>query len=327
MSDNVSQSGFVADQPTPAFKCNIGFMRVPLIIGAGTGWSATSPLHLTLQRSNKCAHVGLQKESHLLYHVYSDEAWKWRKPWYDFIMGNSENPHYKNEWHLKDKYAFTENLDEIEELFTKPTLETYIKYYKRHYERIKHEYKYVADFSNSNAMLPLHFLQKIAPELRKHFKIKVLIIFRDPVRRLYSELSSQYQCNKELQEKYPTSKDYWRSYLKKGNYSINCDYVKRIKYYKSVFSTTTIVSEDLWSGDLLTLRKLSNFLQYDIKNLYPNCYYPEMGTKAPVIENLADQYKSDLEDLTDDDLNFGRKYLAKTYEDWYDMFGTTPWRC
>jgi len=302
-------------------------MRVPLIIGAGTGWSATSPLQLTLQRSNKCAHVGLQKETHLLYHVYSDEAWKWRKPWYDFIFNNKENPHFENKWHLKDKYAFKENFDEIEELFTKPTLETYIKYFTRHYERVKHEYSYVADFSNSNALLPQKFLQEIATELRKHFKIRVLIIFRDPVRRLYSELSSQYKTSHILQKKYPSSKDYYWSYLKIGNYSINCEFVKRIKYYKSVFSTLPIVSEDLWGGKNDQLAKLSNFLQYDIKNLYPNCYYPEMGTKAPVVENLADQYESDLEDLTDEDLVYGRKYLAKYYDEWYNEFGTTPWRC
>ena len=302
-------------------------MRVPLIIGAGTGWSATSPLHLTLQQSNKCAHVGLQKESHLLYHVYSDEAWKWRKPWYDFIINNCENPHYKNEWHLRDNYTFEENRDEVIEYYTKPSLETYIKYYSRHYERIKHEYAYVADFSNSNAMLPLSFLQKIAPKLRKHFKIKVLIIFRDPVRRLYSELSAQYQFDKNIRKKYPTSKDYWRSYLTIGDYSINCEFVKRIKYYKSVFSTTTIVSEDLWGGKNDALAKLSKFLQFDIKKLYPNCYYPEMGTKAPHYDNLSDQYCSDLEDLTEEDLSFGRKCLAKYYDEWYDEFGTTPWRC
>ena len=45
--------------------------KTPLIIGAGTGWSATSPLHLTLQCANKCSHTGIIKEDHLLSHVYS----------------------------------------------------------------------------------------------------------------------------------------------------------------------------------------------------------------------------------------------------------------
>ena len=304
--------------------------RTPLIIGAGTGWCATSPLFMTLQCFHKCAHVGLQKEDHLLYHVYSDDAWEWRKPSYEKIIRASMSPVCTEEWGRQSKYAFHQNIDEIHELYQKPTLETYIKYYTRHYQRVKHEYQYVADFSNSNAILPLSFLQKIAPELKKHFDIKVLIIFRDPVRRLYSELSAHYQYNENVRKKYPTSKDYWRSYLKIGYYNINCEYVKRIKYYKSVFNTLPIISEDLWGGKNDSLAKLSNFLQYDIKKLWPNCYYPEMGTKAPVLErkwNLSDQWGSDLEDLTDDDLSFGRRYLAKYYDEWYNEFGTTPWRC
>ena len=301
--------------------------KTPLIIGAGTGWSATSPLHLTLQCANKCSHTGILKEDHLLFHVYSQDAWEWRRPWYEKAVNDSMVPVMPQSYGMKNKYAFHQNLDEIHELYQKPTLDTYIKYYTRHYQRVKHEYSYVHDFSNSNAFLPLSFLQKIAPVLKKHFKIKVLIIFRDPVRRLYSELSHHYRKSHILQKKFTSSIEYLRSYLKIGNYSINCEYVKRIKYYKSLFSTFTIVSEDLWGGKNDQLAKLSNFLHFDIKNLYPNCYYPEMGTKAPHHEHLADQYNSDLQDLSDDDLSYGRKYLAKYYDQWYNEFGTTPWRC
>ena len=323
--------GDVAENAVPEFSNKVGFidkfMRVPLIIGAGTGWSATSPLHLTLQCANKCSHAGILKEDHLLSHIHSKNAWKWRKQWYEKLITDSMVPVWDKPYGMKNKYAFHQNIDEIHELFQKPTLETYIKYYTRHYHRVKHEYSYVHDFSNSNASLPLDFLQKIAPELRKYFKIKVLIIFRDPVRRLYSELSHHYQNDENLRKKYPTSKDYFWSYLKIGDYSINCEFVKRIKYYKSIFSTTTIVSEDLWGGKNESLAKLSKFLQFDIKNLWPNCYYPEMGTKAPKHEYLQDQWHSDMEDLTHDDMVYGRKYLAKYYDQWYNEFGTTPWRC
>ena len=302
-------------------------MKVPLIICAGTGWSATSPLYMTLQCSNKCAHVGLKKEDHLLYHLYSKDAWEWRKPDYENLIRDSMSPVWKYEWGRQSKYAFHQNLDEIHELYQKPTLETYIKYYTRHYERVKHEYSYVADFSNSISQLPLDFLEKIAAKLKKHFEIKVLIIFRDPVRRLYSELSHRYQNDKNLRKKYSTSKDFYWNFLTKGNFDENCEFVKRYKRFKSVFSTLPVVSEDLWGRKNDQVAKLSNFLQYDIKNLWPNCYYPEMGTKAPHYENLADQYNSDLEDLSDDDLAYGRKNLAKYYDEWYNEFGTTPWKC
>ena len=132
--------------------------KTPLIIGAGTGWSATSPLHLTLQSANKCSHTGILKEDHLLSHVYSQDAWEWRRPWYEKAVNDSMVPVMPQSYGMKNKYAFHQNLDEIHELYQKPTLDTYIKYYTRHYQRVKHEYSYVHDFSNSNAFLPLSFL-------------------------------------------------------------------------------------------------------------------------------------------------------------------------
>ena len=151
------------------------------------------------------------------------------------------------------------------------------------------------------------------------------MIVRDPVRRLYSELSHIYQNSKSRQRKYPTSKDYFRSYLKKEKITLNSDYIRGFKSVNSTFSTMTIVSEELWGGKNNALQNLSKFLDFDIKNLYPNCYYPEMGTKAPRDPELKDQWSSDLEDLTEEDIQFGRKHLKKYYEDWYKCFGSMPW--
>ena len=302
-------------------------MKTPLIIGAGKGWAATSPLHLTLSCANKCSHPGILKEDHLLSHIHSKEAWEWRKYWYERLVNDSMTPKWSFPYGYQSKYGFHNNLEEIKDLFDKkPTLQNYIRYYKRHYQRVKHEYKYVHDFSNSNAFLPATFLQKIAPVLKKHFDIKVLMIFRDPVRRLYSELSHHYQNSKELQKNYDSSKKYWRSYLKKGEITFNSDYITSFKSYNSCFSTISIVSEDLWGGKNNCIENLSKFLEFNITNLWPNCYYPEMGTKAPHHEFLEDQWASDLEDLTEEDLEFGRKYMKRYYDDWYDYFGSMPWR-
>ena len=51
-----------------------------------------------------------------------------------------------------------------------------------------------------------------------------------------------------------------------------------------------------------------------------------MGTKAPHHEYLADQYESDLEDLTEGDLTYGRKCMRRFYDEWFDYFGSMPWR-
>ena len=299
--------------------------KTPLIIGAGHGWCATSPLHLTLQCSNDCSHAGLLKEDHLLYHLYSDEAWTWRKPWYDRLVGDYMTPKWKYPYGYQNQYGYHNNLEEIKELFQEPTLDTYIKYYTRHYERVRHKFTFVHDFSNSNAFLPRSFLQKIAPKLKKHFKIKVLMIFRDPVRRLYSELSHHWQNSEKLQKNHRTTREYFRNYLTVGQITRNCDFTKTFKTYNSLFSTLPDISEHFWGGTNDQVAKLSDFLQFDIKNIWPNCYYPEMGTKAPKHEYLQDQWSSDMEDLTDDDLEFGRKFLSKYYDDWYKCFGSMPW--
>ncbi len=73
------------------------------------------------------------------------------------------------------------------------------------------------------------------------------------------------------------------------------------------------------------LQNLSKFLDFNIDKLWPNAYFPEMGTKAPHYEYLKDQWSSDMEDLTEEDLEFGRKYLKKYYDDWYKCFGSMPW--
>ncbi len=299
--------------------------KTPLIIGAGHGWCATSPLHLTLQCANNCSHTGLLKEDHLLYNLYSDDAWEWRKPWFDRLVGDSMTPKWKYPYGYQNQYGYHNNLEEINELFGPPTLDLYIRYYTRHYERVKHKFTYVHDFSNSNAFLPRSFLQKIAPKLKKHFRIKVLMIFRDPVRRLYSELSHNWQKSEQLRHNYNTTREYFRSYLKKGNFTQNCDYISTFKSYNSLFSTLSIVSEELWGGKNHCQENLSKFLDFKLEKLWPNCYYPEMGTKAPKYEYLPDQWYSDLEDLTEEDLTFGRKCLQKYYDDWYKCFGSMPW--
>ena len=149
------------------------------------------------------------KEDHLLSHIYDPSIWKWREPWYEKLQASEYCPVRDRLRGYLGKYGYHYEKEEIKEYYSKtPTLKTYIMYYTRHYDIIKHEYKYVSDFSNSTANLPRSFIAKIAPTLKKHFDIKVLKIFRDPTRRLYSELSQIYQDSRELQNSYSTSKEY-----------------------------------------------------------------------------------------------------------------------
>ena len=66
------------------------------------------------------------------------------------------------------------------------TIQKYVDYHLAHWENIKDNYQSLVDFNNSNGMLSQDFLNKNIPILQKYFDIKVVMIFRDPVKRIWS---------------------------------------------------------------------------------------------------------------------------------------------
>ena len=59
------------------------------------------------------------------------------------------------------------------------TLDNYVEYYKL---LSSNDYPYVSDFSNTNANLSPQFISEISSTLKENFDVKVIMIFRDPVR-------------------------------------------------------------------------------------------------------------------------------------------------
>ena len=55
--------------------------------------------------------------------------------------------------------------------------------------------------------------------------------------------------------------------------------------------------------------------------MHDNEYYPERGTCRPEIPGLSDQWGSDLQDLSEDDLKYGREKLNWLYEEFKNEFG------
>ena len=112
------------------------------------------------------------------------------------------------------------------------TLEWYIQYIKSH---IVDTHKGVSDFSNSNLDLPAHFLKEIAPVLEEEFEVTVTTIWRNPVRRSYSQMSAFYQQKwNDSYQKYPDSISYWRTQLDKPS-NLCPDYVEIYNNWSSAF--------------------------------------------------------------------------------------------
>ncbi len=287
-----------------------------LLINAGVAWSGTKPYCKTLHKCQKIVHHGLVVENNILYYLYlSQTDPKQAKRYFD------ERHKYRVQSAI-DASQKELDLSYLQNIFKKrTTIHTYIRYHLDCWEKAKKKgFVGISDFSNSNTVLPSYFLESIKNELEKHFTVKATVIFRNPVRRWYSEASVEYQYNTGEHPKewkggtvdvsgYNDSIEYWKS----KRIDHNCDYLKIYKNYKSVFDTYAIVMEELWYDQ----SGLSAFLGCDINEINANVYCPYIGVNK-------DHTPADLQELSDKDLIWGMNKLGKVYEEWDKEFGYIP---
>ena len=287
-----------------------------LLINAGVAWSGTKPYCKTIHSRQKIVHHGLVHENNILYYIYlSQTNPKQAKRYFD------ERHKYRVQSAI-DCNSQQLDLAYLQNIFKKrTTIHTYIKYHLDLWERCKKKgYIGLSDFSNSNSILPSDFLASIKNELEKHFTIKATVIFRNPVRRWYSEASVEYKYNTGQHPMewsngtadisgYKDSIKYWKS----KHLDHNCDYLRIYKNYKSVFDTYPIIMEEFWYDQ----SGLSDFLGRDIDIVNANVYCPYIGIKH-------DNTPSDLQEISNEDMIWGKNKLKDVYHNWEKEFGYIP---
>ena len=170
----------------------------------------------------------------------------------------------------------------------------------------------VTDFSNSNAYLSEEFLEEIAPELKSHFDVKCTIIYRDPVKQYYSMTVHDHS----LFQKTGTIIEYFRERLRTENPP---SYIRTYRNYAKHFPTYPIVMENLWSHETQELLKLSQFLNYPLRSLYPNVYHDGV-----LHEGLEDQWTDQIP-INRLDYRIARSKLSWMYDEWEKEFDNMPW--
>jgi len=64
----------------------------------------------------------------------------------------------------------------------------------------------------------------------------------------------------------------------------------------------------------------------DLKEGTYSAKFIDSGGRQSVNATLVEFDEPDLEDLTEGDLTYGRKCMRRFYDEWFDYFGSMPWR-
>ena len=291
-------------------------MKPTLFLNVGTGWSGTTPLYYTLGWYNKYCHSGHRKEKGYLWLMDLSETRNTfeRVKFYKQFFGPSKQSTTNRKPKIfthESKYIggnWTE--DEIKYFWSPPfTIEKYIEYYIKHWDFIKHDYKAVSDFSNPNGQCSPEFLRKYAPALKSVFDVKIHAVFRDPLRRLWSLRQKQ------------NPKDPVRQFMKMG---VDFGYVQFFLKFVEAFGLENChmtIMEEFWNGET---KELSDFIDYEIKEVHPNAYVPDLGPNAPRIQYLNDQWESDIMHMPKEVKEYGMNMLKPVYIHFKDYFGDLP---
>ena len=291
-------------------------MKPTLFLNVGTGWSGTTPLYYTLGWYNKYCHSGHRKEKGYLWLMDLSETRNTfeRVKFYKQFFGPSKQSTTNRKPKIfthESKYIggnWTE--DEIKYFWSPPfTIEKYIEYYVKHWDFIKHDYKAVSDFSNPNGQCSPEFLMKYAPALKSVFDVKIHAVFRDPLRRLWSLRQKQ------------NPKDPVRQFMKMG---VDFGYVQFFLKFVEAFGIDNChitIMEEFWNGQT---KELSDFIDYEIKDVHKNAYVPDLGPNAPRIQYLNDQWESDIMHMPKEVKEYGLNMLKPVYIHFKDYFGDLP---
>ena len=299
-------------------------MKPTLLLFGGICFCATTPLYYTLCWDNKYAHGGHCKETEYFRVIENNKLVK-------RFLGQREKDLRNKPPILCSNSPYVKFSGE--EFFCKDiSIERYIDYFLTHWNHIKKDgYHAVCDLSNANMNVSSQLLERIRDQIQKHFVIKWLMIVRDPIRRLFSvsnRLTQNYTANEWFRGL--DALQHFKISCKNPSLSdIYCDYVGRFQKIEKIFGKgQMIVMEEFFDKNSKRHSKsvddLSKYLNYKIEKIHENVYTPDMGSKAPHLKYLRDQWSSDVIDMDEDTYQYAMSHMKHIYDDYKNKFGYIP---
>jgi hypothetical protein len=306
-------------------------MKKTFILFLGASWSGTTSLYYTLKDEAKYMHGGWVKENMTLARIFLNEVddkllKRTKLCAYEVLLNSIDYINRTDECRDPILLKFTEK--DLNLYFgSNSTLDAYVDYYKKLAEYCGDDIKAVGDFSNQNYQLTKTMLEQVKNALSDYFDIKVLFIFRDPIRRRWSQTCAlttgirfprRYELNSKIIDNFKSTN---HSYM----------YAQKVKNAHDVFGKENVcylIMEDFFKDekDNLEVLKLEQFLNIKIPKVYPCAFVPDKGINAPKVEGLSDQWLSDTEILTAevyDSVRYNAPY-SQDYSEFEEFHGCLP---
>tara|TARA_B100000902_G_scaffold135629_1_gene133935 strand:- start:223 stop:1101 length:879 start_codon:yes stop_codon:yes gene_type:complete len=278
-------------------------VKPKLLLSAGLPASGSTSLYYTVW-NNKYAHGGAMKESNYLLSIEFPEKFK------------QNNEDHKNKkgfgmgvdrlWVMPSEVFDSSFIEDVGfNALCSSSLEKYINYNLKLWETVKDNFESVTDFSNSNRQLTEKFMMSIRDELLKYFDIKVVMIFRDPIRMVWSACNRRSKLGEGLPE----------SIIEQYFYHPNVRYVDLYERYVRVWGKDRvkfIINEDFYKGDM---QPLSKFLEFPISPTYKNITH---------LSSLKEKVYSQWCDLGYETWKYAYENMKWVYDDFENNFGYMP---
>lgn len=183
---------------------------------------------------------------------------------------------------------------------------------------------------------PTPYVAKFYEQLFDRFDVKEVVIVRDPIRRAWGQYLALMQISTNVQLDGMRDERNKNSYhfvphdrvfllpeeLRVPNHMLMWQRGERI-FGKG--NTILIPMEELYEDDGTTKKKLSEFLNHPVNDLWTNLYAPDRGHLVPKDNRTPCQYfGQDLMELTPELYMSLKKKYQHIYDYWEEHFGRLP---
>jgi hypothetical protein len=245
--------------------------------------------------TNQLFHYGYVKECSYLDYVYWGEDHLPRH----YIASKD----YIKTFPKRSKFCY-HNFDEM---ISKYTLDKYCQYYLDVYRQSKF-IGGVLDFSQSYHLLPDKFILEVKDVLSEYFEIKIVLLVRDPIKRLFS-------FSNMLEKNHP--KDFFLENLMINTIEFQSNFYQRvIEKFESIFSSDNVFiasMEELYDQQSNQFENLKQFLKLP------------KGIEIDADYSKYDQFAGKYSDkLSDRDIEFAKTKLIGNYSFYKNRFGQVP---